>query len=148
MTDVGQRVNSGGQWIHFSHGADIGVAGTGATREQAFEQAAVALTAVLTDPSAVAGRERVEIECAAPDDETLLVEWLNAIVFEMAVSGLIFGKFEVKLDGGKLRGVAWGEQVNVERHQPAVEVKGATYTECRVEQGANGLWRAQCVVDV
>jgi SHS2 domain-containing protein len=38
--------------------------------------------------------------------------------------------------------------VDVARHQPAVEIKGATYTELKVGRTDNGLWFAQCVVDV
>ena len=41
------------RWEHFPHDADIGVRGIGASKEEAFEQAALALTAVLTDPRTV-----------------------------------------------------------------------------------------------
>lgn len=37
------------RWEHFPHQADIGVRGMGATLAQAFEQAALALTAVIVD---------------------------------------------------------------------------------------------------
>jgi SHS2 domain-containing protein len=43
---------------------------------------------------------------------------------------------------------AWGERIEVARHQPAVEVKGATLTELLVRQDQSGGWLAQCVVDV
>ena len=33
-------------------------------------------------------------------------------------------------------------------HKPAVEVKGATFTELAVRQDPDGRWRAQCIVDV
>jgi SHS2 domain-containing protein len=135
-------------WEHFPHGADIGVRGLGPTREQAFEQAAVGLTAAIADPAQVFPREAVDIEVTAPDDEALLVAWLNALVYEMAIRGCLFGRFEVQIEGGTLRGRAWGEPVDVERHQPAVEVKGATYTELRVARMEDGTWVAQCVVDV
>jgi len=134
-------------WEHFPHQADIGVRGRGASREEAFENAALALTAVLTDPSGVAPREPVEIRCEAPDDELLLVDWLNAVVYEMSTRRMIFGRFEVRIAGGRLEGRAWGEAVDVGRHQPAVEVKGATYTGLRVGR-ENGEWVAECVVDV
>ena len=68
----------GARWEHFEHGADIGVRGFGATKASAFEQAALALTAVITDPGAVEARERVSIACEAPDAELLLADWLNA----------------------------------------------------------------------
>ena len=68
--------------IHFSHDADIGVCGVGPTLEAAFEQAALAMTAVMTDPAKIELKEAVQIECDAPNVEFLLVDWLNAIVFE------------------------------------------------------------------
>jgi len=135
-------------WEHFAHGADIGVRGIGTTKAEAFEQAAMAMTAVLTNPSQVAASGQVVIECEAADSEALFVEWLNALVYEMAVRGMIFGRFAVRLEGNRLRGLAWGEPVDIARHEPAVEVKGATYTSLFVGQNADGAWVAQCVVDV
>jgi tRNA nucleotidyltransferase (CCA-adding enzyme) len=136
------------RWEHFPHDADIGVRGIGASREEAFEQAAVALTAVILDPQELADQEVVEVACEAPDDELLLVDWLNALVYQMATRRLLFGRFEVRLDGHSLKARAWGEPIDVVRHQPAVEVKGATLTSLRVGQEAGGTWVAQCVVDV
>lgn len=135
------------RWEHFPHGADVGVRGIGPSKAEAFEQAALAMTAVMTDPSGVEAREAVPIRCDAPDDELLLVDWLNALVYEMATRGLLFGQFRVKLADGALEGTAWGERADVARHHPAVEIKGATYTALRVAQ-ENGEWIAQCIVDV
>ena len=135
-------------WEHFEHGADIGVRGIGATLAEAFEQAALALTAVLTDPAGVIPRTSVGIRCAAPDDEVLLVDWLNALVYEMATRRMLFGRFGVTIEGRALAGEARGEPVDVARHRPAVEVKGATYTALSVARRADGNWVAQCVVDV
>jgi SHS2 domain-containing protein len=135
-------------WEHFPHGADIGVRGLGATLAQAFEQAAVALTAVTTDPAAVRPRDLVLLACEAPDDELLLVDWLNALVYEMATRNMLFSRFEVQLEQRRLSAKAWGEGVDVARHHPAVEVKGATYTALQVARQPDGGWLAQCVVDV
>jgi len=135
-------------WQHFHHGADIGVRGVGATLVRAFEQAAVALTAVVTDPDEVRCLTAVDIRCHAPDHELLLTEWLNALVYEMATRRMVFGRFEVRIDDNELTARVWGEEINRERHQPVVEVKGATYTELQVRQLESGEWVAQCVVDV
>lgn len=136
-----------GRWEHFEHQADIGVRGVGPTLSAAFEQAAVALTAVLTEPASVEAREAVTIECDNRDREMLLFDWLDALVYEMATRRLLFGRFEVAIDDGRLRATAWGEPVNRARHQPAVEVKGATLTALSVRrEGAD--WIAECVVDV
>ena len=127
----------------------MGVRCIGATKEEAFEQAALGLSAVVTDLQAVRPTTGVEIECAAPDIELLLVEWLNAIIYEMATRRMLFGKFAVHIHGGsKLTGQAWGEAIDYNRHELVVEVKGATCTDLRVRQDNEGLWHAQCVVDV
>jgi len=136
------------RWEHFDHGADIGVRGLGRTRAEAYEQAALALTAVITEPARVEPLETVEIRCQADDDEALLVAWLNAIVTEMAARRMLFGRFQVELEGLSLHGEASGEAVSVGRHEPAVEVKGATYTQLRVRPAPGGGWLAQTVVDV
>ena len=135
-------------WEHFPHGADIGVRGIGATREEAFEQAALALTAVVIDPVLVEPKRAVEIAREAPDEELLLADWLNALVYEMVTLNMVFARFSVQLDGGKLHATAWGEPLDAARHHPAVEVKGATYTELAVTHRGDGQWVAQCVVDV
>lgn len=136
------------RWEHFRHEADIGVRGWGATREAAFGQAALALTAVLTDPASVAPLARVPIACCAPDDALLFCDWLNALIYEMATRRMLFSRFELSIVDGRLAGTAWGEPVDLARHQPAVEIKGATYTELEVRHLPEGGWLAQCVVDV
>lgn len=135
-------------WSHFEHRADVGVRGTGPTREAAFEQAALALTAVIASPEHVRPRQRVEVACEAQDDESLFVAWLNALVYEMAVRRMLFSRFQVAIAGHRLQARAWGEPISVPRHRPAVEVKGATCTALRVARDGHGGWLAQTVVDV
>jgi tRNA nucleotidyltransferase (CCA-adding enzyme) len=140
------------RWEHYEHGADIGVRGYGDSKARAFEQAALAMTAVVADPASVAPRERVAIRCEAPDDELLLAEWLNAVIYEMSARRMLFSRFALQLEGTRLSGEAWGEPVDVARHHPAVEVKGATYTTLRVARVGDKIgddgWVAQTVVDV
>ena len=135
-------------WEHFEHGSDIGVRGIGPTKEAAFEQIALALTGVITDLQLVRPDVAVRITCEAQSDDLLLADWLNALVYEMATRHLLFSAFVVSIDGSRLSATAWGEPVDRLRHEPAVEVKGATYTELRVEREQDGHWLAQCVVDV
>jgi SHS2 domain-containing protein len=136
------------KWDHFAHGADIGIRGAGSTKAAAFEQAALALTGVITDPGSVRPSVSVAIACEAPDDGVLLVDWLNALVYEMSTRRMLFGAFAVSIEGSRLTATAWGEGVDQRRHEPAVEVKGATYTALKVERLEDGGWVAQCVVDV
>jgi tRNA nucleotidyltransferase (CCA-adding enzyme) len=90
----------------------------------------------------------VEVQCDAPDIELLFVEWLNAIIYEMAVRKMLFGRFAVQIDNGRITGTLWGEPVDIERHAPACEPKGATYTALRVARESDGTWSAACIVDV
>ncbi len=136
------------KWEHFYHQADIGVRGFGADVCEAFEEGALALMAVICEPGAVALDEVVDVECSCGDVELLFADWLNALIYEMAVRGMLFGRFEVCIDGAKLIAKAWGEKADPEKHETAVEVKGATYTELEVKQNEDSLWIAQCVVDV
>jgi len=136
------------RWEHFRHGADIGVRGIGLSPGSAFEQAALALTAVATAPEAVAPAEEVRIETRAPDRELLLPEWLNALVHEMATRGMLFGRFDVQIRNRRLAATAWGEPVDLLRHRPAATVKGATYTGVKVRRRDDGFWVAECIVDV
>lgn len=134
---------------HFAHGADIGIRGRGPSMDAAFEQAAYALTAVAVDPRAVRPNEEVQIRCEAPDPEVLFFDWINALVAEMSARRMLFGRFEVRIEDTLLEGRAWGELADPARHAPAVEVKGATFTQLRVgPDRERGGWYAQCVVDV
>ena len=139
---------SQGCWEHFSHEADMGLRGFGSSCDQAFEQTAIAMTAVITDPESVAAEQEVDITCEAPDHELLLIDWLNSLIYEMATRRMLFGRFDVHTKNGSLRAKAWGEKVDATKHEPAVEVKGATYTALHVGRDENGIWVAQCVVDV
>src|SRR5512145_534413 len=98
----------------------MGIRGVGATKEEAFEQAAIALTAVVTDPRYVTPLEEVGVECEAPDDEHMLAEWLNALIYQMATRRMLFARFDVQFDDSRLSGKAWGEPVDVGKHSPAV----------------------------
>jgi tRNA nucleotidyltransferase (CCA-adding enzyme) len=135
------------RWEHFPHEADMGIRGFGATEAEAFEQAALAMTAVVTDVEAVRNREAVAIECEAPDRELLFAEWLNSLIYEMSARRMLFGRFSVQLEGTRLHARAWGERVDPARHHPAVEIKGATYTALHVAHERD-KWVAQTVVDV
>jgi tRNA nucleotidyltransferase (CCA-adding enzyme) len=120
-----RTADSTSAWELFPHDADIGVRGHGPSVAVAFENAAHAMMASMLDPAEV-----------------------RTQVYEMATRGMVFGDFSVNLSDGHLEAEARGERVDVSRHAPAVEVKGATYTELKVACGDDGIWTAQCVIDV
>jgi tRNA nucleotidyltransferase (CCA-adding enzyme) len=146
-TNGTKRQDPNAGWELLPHDADIRVHGWGPTLEVAFEQTALALTGAVTNAD-IAGKTAIEVSCAAPDKELLLVEWLNVIIYQMAVTGMLFVRFEVTIRGGRLEGRIWGEPADQARHRPACEPKGATYTALHVAEDARGRWSATCVVDV
>jgi tRNA nucleotidyltransferase (CCA-adding enzyme) len=145
-------MSQGARWEHFHHKADMGVRGFGPSLEEAFCQAALALTAVSVDPAAVRPEEAVGVAVAAPDPELLLADWLSALVTESDTRRMLFSRFELSITDGDnglaLAATAWGEPLDSVRHDPGVEVKAVTYAELKVARTDDGGWYAQCVVDV
>lgn len=133
-------------FAYFEHDADMGIIGRGALIEEAFEHAATAVFAMMTDLGQVAPQESVAIEFEEADAELALVTWLNRLLGEAHSRALIFGQFQLRRDGASWRGTAEGEpwRAGLER---GVEVKGATLTGLAVTQ-RDGIWEARCVVDV
>ncbi|WP_341327209.1 archease [Methylotuvimicrobium sp. KM2] len=144
MTDIAQIPH----WEHFEHKADIGIRGIAPTLEEAFEQAALAMTSVICDLDSIQEHQSIETSCQADDIEFLFLDWINELIYLMAVKGLLFKRFQVVINGNTLIATASGEPTDPARHQPAVEIKGATLTELAVRQTEDGIWLAQCVVDV
>jgi SHS2 domain-containing protein len=134
-------------WEHFSHQADIGIKATADSLSEAFEDAALALTAIITEPKNVDAVESVKIECSAENEELLLVNWLSSVIYEMDVRKMLFSKFEVQIENLTLRAKIWGEKINQIKHSPAVETKAVTYNQLSVKE-ENGKWTVQCVIDV
>jgi SHS2 domain-containing protein len=131
----------------FEHEADIGIRGFGNSIEEAFENAAAALYSIQVNISVVKRDVQRTVTVSAPDRELLLVEWLNALLSLSDIEHMVFSKFNVTMEKASLTGTAWGEALNREKHQPDVEVKGATYHMLSVQE-IDGRYLAQCVVDV
>jgi SHS2 domain-containing protein len=138
---------------HFEHGADVGVRGYGATPEEAFEGAASALSSLVAeDPASVREHGAETLTCSGSDLPELLVAFLNELISLSDLRRLVFRRFEVAIErraggGVSLTARAIGERYDPSRHRSTVEPKGATFTALRVA-AENGLWLAQCVVDV
>lgn len=140
------RVHEAGRYAYFDHDADIGIIGRGTAVEEAFEAAAEAVFARMTDLAAVRMERSVRIEFEEADVELALVRWLNFLLAKAREHGMVFARFRLERDGVVWRGSASGEpwRADLER---GVEVKGATLTGLSVKS-AGGAWEARCVIDV
>ena len=70
-------------WTQFAHQGDVGIRGYGASAGEAFENAARAMTSVVTPIGLLSAKETTRIRCQAPNLEILFVDWLNALIYEM-----------------------------------------------------------------
>lgn len=133
---------------YFDHQADVGIVGFGTSLQEAFGEAAVAMFNLMVDVSRVEPRDEVDIECQGADTEELFVEWLNTLLAQADIHGMVFSQFSVqRINGHRLSGVARGEKLDPDRHRAKLEVKAATYSMLSV-QGAGDRWSVRCVVDV
>ncbi len=131
---------------YFDHEADIGIEADGKTLEQAFENAACAMFAIMAHPATILPEREARVEFEEADPEYALVTWLNQLLAQARLRGLVFASFELTRVDGKWRGKAWGMPWKWVGER-GTEVKGATLTMLRVETTPRG-WRARCVVDV
>lgn len=131
---------------YFEHDADVGIIGQGSTIEQAFEAAAQAVFAIVTDLDAVQPSLPVDFAFEEDDPELALVTWLNLLLGKARESGMVFCRFHVQRRGNRWHGEVLGEKWRADLEH-GVEVKGATLTMLSVKQ-IGAMWEARCVVDV
>jgi len=136
---------------YIDHPSDIGIRAWGKTPDEVFCDAARAVFTLMVVPKLINPSIRRPIKVEADDLETLLVEWLAALLAEKDLTGLIFSDFAVSIDSGPagytLDGVALGERLDPNRHKTGTEVKGISYLGLAVKRADQG-WVAECIVDV
>lgn len=132
----------------FEHTADVGVTVHGATLEDVLVHAAQALTELIVEDSRLAPAEERTVALQAEDPKTLLLAWLNEVLFWFSTDRFLPVEFEVRVaDERSVRGRVRGERFDPARHTSGTEVKGITRHQFRVEQ-VNGRWEAQVIFDV
>ena len=126
-----------GKFEFLEHTADVYIAAHGATMEEAFANAALAMFEVMTDTEKISPDHKDLVEVEAEDEYALLYSWLEALLVKFEVKGMLYSKFEVTnfketKDGFKLKATVWGEKFNPEKHPQKVAVKAATYHQMEI----------------
>ena len=135
------------------HPGEAWLVGVGDTLEAAFAEGAKALFQLMVEIDRVEPTVSTEIEVRSDRLDTLFVGWLNALIVRKDVDGLVYARFDpldirgIESDELRLTATAWGEPLDVDRHDPKVDVKAATYSELRCERTERG-YEAECVVDL
>jgi SHS2 domain-containing protein len=130
-----------------NHTADVGIIAYGSDLKQAFANAAKGLFSLITDLDDVKEVLHRDAELTATDEESLLVEWLNELIYQFDTEGIIFKRFDIaQLDSTRLKARGYGEKVNKSRHRLKMGVKAATYHMLKVNK-VDGC-RVQVLFDI
>lgn len=121
------------------HTSDLYLEITGTSLENLFEEAAKGMFSQLGTGD---GKQKAVIDVEAPDPEQLLVKWLGGLLIEHEMTGNIFTRFTVKIDGNKLHGEAVGGPGHV--HQL---IKGVTFYDLKILQ-EKGKYRVKVLFDI
>ena len=90
-----------------------------------------------------------DIELVASDEESLLVEWLNGLIYLFDTENILFKRFDVTvLNDRRLKGRGYGEKVDNSRHQLKTGVKAATYHMLSVDKDKDSGYRVQVILDI
>ena len=129
------------------HTADVGIAAYGADMSQAFANAARALFSLITELDDVAEVLHRDVELTATDQESLLVEWLNELIYLFDTENIIFKRFDItQLNHTQLKARSYGEKVDKSKHKLKTGVKAATYHMLKVDKG--DVCKVQVLFDI
>ncbi len=130
------------------HPADVGFLAYGATLEELFANAALAMITLACEPDGVRETERRSISVIGEDTESLLYGWLAEILAIMDAERLVLRRAEVTvLEKGRVTGAVYGEPLDRAPHRTGVSIKAVTYHQFAVERTADG-WRARVYLDL
>jgi protein archease len=136
-----------GSFEFIDHTADAGIRVEAPTLEDLFETAGLAFTELVTSVDSIDCREERRFQLQEGDIETLLVSWLQELLYLLDTEDLVFGRFQVKLDNFSLEAVAWGDFFDPKIHPMKTEIKAVTYHQLEVTKSDQG-WQAQVIFDI
>ncbi len=132
----------------FDHTADVGIVAHGATLAEAFANAAKAMFSLMVDLDRVEAREEHRVEAQADDREGLLVAWLAELLYVSEVENLVFGRFDVeRLSDTEISARAFGEPLDLERHNPKLMIKAVTRHMLQVAP-QNAGFQVRVILDI
>jgi SHS2 domain-containing protein len=135
-------------WETFEHEADVGLLVRGQDGPELFAEAGRALYELLADLTKLEERQSWALGGEADDVGSLLVGWLNDLVYLFEGEGAVCRRFEFSSwSDTAYDAVAFGEPVDPARHSPRDLVKAATYHALSVRRGPEGF-EATVILDV
>ena len=130
------------------HTADVGIIAYGADVEQLFSNAALALFSLITEPENVEEKLHLDLEVSSEDRDSLLVEWLNELIYLFDVKNILFKRFDIEsLTRNQLKAICYGEDFDPMKHKIKIGVKAATYHMLKLDKDG-GEYKAQVIFDI
>jgi SHS2 domain-containing protein len=136
-----------GSFQFIDHTADAGILVKAPTLEGIFETAALGFSELITRVGSLNCMLQRQFRLQEDDMETLLVSWLQELLYLLDTEDLIFGRFQVHLKDLTLEATAWGEVFDPEIHTLKTEIKAVTYHQLEVVEDDQG-WQAQVIFDI
>jgi len=132
----------------FDHTADVGIHAFGRTLPELFIHAAQGMESLVVVPEQVRELVSREIAVEGHDIVSLLIAWLNALIFLFDTEYLLFRTFEINaFTESSLRGSASGEPYDEQRHELSSAIKAVTRHEAAVEPTGDG-YKARIIFDI
>jgi SHS2 domain-containing protein len=130
------------------HTADVGIIAYGVDIKQLFSNAALALFSLITEPESITEELHHNLEISSEDRDSLLVEWLNELIYLFDAEHVLFNRFDIaSLSNKRLKATCYGEKIDPLRHRIKIGVKAATYHMLKVDKDSNG-YKAQIIFDI
>jgi len=130
------------------HAADIGIIAYGTDVEELFSNAALALFSLITEPESVEEKLHLDLEVSSEDRDSLLVEWLNELIYLFDAKHILFNRFDIEsLTHNQLKATCHGENFDPVKHKIKMGVKAATYHMLKLDKSRDGC-KAQIIFDI
>jgi len=130
------------------HTADIGIIAYGTDIEELFSNAALALFSLITELESVEEKLHLDLEVSSADRDSLLVEWLNELIYFFDAKHILFNRFDIEsLTHNQLKATCHGEGFDPMKHKIKVGVKAATYHMLKLDKSGDGC-KAQIILDI
>jgi SHS2 domain-containing protein len=130
------------------HTADVGIIAYGADVKELFSNAALALFSLITEPESVEEKLHLDLEVSSEDIDSLLVEWLNELIYLFDAKHILFSRFDIEsLTHNQLKATCYGESFDPMKHKIKIGVKAATYHMLKIDKNGDGC-KAQIILDI
>jgi len=130
-----------------NHTADVGIIAYGSSMNEAFANAAKGMFSLITELEDVEEVVHRDIELTAPDQESLLVGWLNELIYLFDAENILFKRFDItRLSNTQLKARSYGHKVDSSRHKLKLGIKAATYHMLKIDKSDGS--RVQILFDI